>query len=94
MARLIGLVLHFVYWSLFGKANKLQIDEFHKRQMFLSIQKLTNEIEKKFKSNKLYVSFIMPMIILTIRREADMVFKTRYPSFFENKEFNSVAIIR
>jgi len=31
MARLLGLIVHFTYWKVFGKANKIQIDDYHKR---------------------------------------------------------------
>jgi len=39
-ARLIGLVAHLAYWSVFGQFNKLPLDMYHRKQLFISIAKI------------------------------------------------------
>lgn len=36
-ARLIGLIAHLAYWNVFGQFNKLQLDMYHRKQLFISI---------------------------------------------------------
>ena len=37
IARLTGLVSHFVYWCVFGHINQMPLDEYHLKQLFISI---------------------------------------------------------
>ena len=39
-ARLIGLIAHLAYWSVFGQFNKLPLDMYHRKQLFISIAKI------------------------------------------------------
>jgi len=83
-ARLVGLIIHFVYWSVFGHFNQLPIDSYHKTLIFLTIQKLLNETVAQFNINKQFATFFMPMLVLSIRREIDSVFHTKYPLLFKD----------
>lgn len=37
VAKLVGIMSHFVYWSVFGGFNQLQIDNYHMDKMLRSI---------------------------------------------------------
>ena len=42
IGRLTGLVAHFVYWCIFGKVNQMPLDEYHLKQLFISIAQSHN----------------------------------------------------
>ena len=90
MSRLIGLLVHFIYWNVFGHFNQLPIDKYHKRQLFLLIQKLMSEIEGKLRAGKIFTMFSMPMVILSIRAIVDFVFLNAYPILFSQARQHSV----
>ena len=35
--RLVGLISHFVYWVIFGHLNESPLNNFHLKQLFISI---------------------------------------------------------
>lgn len=37
VAKLIGLCAHFVYWSVLGNFNEVPLDEYHMKQLFISM---------------------------------------------------------
>ena len=39
-ARLIGLITHLAYWSVFGHFNQLPLDMYHKKQLFITVAQL------------------------------------------------------
>lgn len=39
-AKLIGLICHLVYWSVFGHLNPLPLDKYHMKQLFISISQI------------------------------------------------------
>ena len=92
MARLVGLIIHFVYWSIFGHFNQLPIDSYHKSLLFLTTQKILHEIASQFNFNKQFATFFMPMIVLAIRREIDNVFHCKYPLLFKDPAAGGAAM--
>jgi hypothetical protein len=48
MAKLVGIMAHFVYWSVFGGFNPLHIDNYHMDKMLRSILEQKEIVEKKF----------------------------------------------
>lgn len=36
-SKLIGLISHLAYWNVFGHFNDLPLDNYHMKQMFISI---------------------------------------------------------
>ena len=84
-ARLIGLVAHLAYWSVFGHFNKLPLDMYHRKQLFISIAKIQAELETKYAGRRIFMTFYMPMIVLAIRMEVEVIFKNSYPDFFSEE---------
>jgi len=89
MAKLIGLCAHFVFWSVFGGLNVSPLDEYHLKQLFISMLQSISMIEKNYmstiKMRSLFINFVMPMIILTIRVEMEVIFKMNYRQFLASK---------
>ena len=89
VAKLIGLCSHFVYWSVLGNFNQLPLDDYHMKQLLISMLQCISAIELRFLKNDkmkaLFINFVMPMIILTIRVELEVIFKMNYRSFFASK---------
>ena len=71
MAKLVGLAAHFVYWCVLGHVNDQPLDEYHMKQLFISMLQVISMIAQRFSQNKnqksLFVNFVMPIVILTIR---------------------------
>jgi hypothetical protein len=85
---MIGLIAHFVYWAVFGHINKLPLDSYHRKQLFISISQIQAEVEvpnvdKRGSSRRIYATFAMPMLTLAIRLALEVIFKNSYPNFFE-----------
>jgi len=38
-AKLIGLMCHFVYWSVFGNFNSLYLDNYHQKSLLTTLLK-------------------------------------------------------
>ena len=36
-AKLVGLIAHIVYWTVFGHLNDMPLDSYHMKQLFISI---------------------------------------------------------
>ena len=89
VAKLIGLCSHFVYWAVLGNFNNLPLDDYHMKQLFISMLQCISAIELDFMKNRKmrakFVNFVMPMIILTIRVEMEVIFKMNYRAFLANK---------
>jgi len=92
MARLIGLVIHFVYWSVFGHFSQIPISSYNKTSIFFGIQKLLNDIVTTYNSNIRFSTFFMPMIVLTIRRNIDGAFHANYPLIFRESIAGKTAM--
>lgn len=83
VARLIGLVTHFAYWSVLGHINQVPLDEYHKRQLFISITKIQSKLESSKTIKKIFTVFTMPMILLAVRVFVDYIFRSTYVKFYE-----------
>mmetsp|Transcript_15752 Transcript_15752/g.24241 ORF Transcript_15752/g.24241 Transcript_15752/m.24241 type:complete len:281 (+) Transcript_15752:900-1742(+) len=91
-AKLIGLICHLSYWCVFGHINPLPLDQYHMKQIFISIAQIQQAFESKYVGKRVFVTFIMPMIVLAIRIEVEMIFKNSYKVFFSKEQHEKVAI--
>lgn len=96
-ARMIGLMAHLTYWNVFGQFNKLPLDMYHRKQLFISIAEIKTYWEKKFNSKsehrrRVFYTFIMPMIVLAIRVEIELIYKNSYPLFFSEPIQEKIAV--
>lgn len=82
----MGLISHFVYWSVFGHLNANPIDDYHLKQLFISIAQSMNQLEQRYSNRRqLFASFVMPMILLAIRVEMIVILKLNYGHFLSKK---------
>ena len=94
IARFIGLICHFVYWTVFGHLNQLPLDTYHKKQVFISIAQIQADIEARYATKKVFSTFIMPMILLAIRIEVELIFKNQFTVFFDEPRHDKVRALR
>lgn len=85
MSRLIGLIAHFTYWCIFGHINQVPLDEYHKRQLFISITQIQARLEASRANKKVFTIFTMPMIVLAVRALIDYIFRNTYSKFYEER---------
>jgi hypothetical protein len=45
-----------------------------------------SSLEIKYDKKRVFATFVMPMIMLAIRVEVEIIFKTNYPMFMEREE--------
>ena len=94
-SKLIGLVAHLAYWNVFGHFNKLPLDLYHRRQIFISFSTLRDQLNAKYHGLRSYYIFMTPMLILALRLEIEVIFKNQDPKFFaeEHHEKNAMKLI-
>ena len=65
----------------------MPLDEYHLKQLFISIAQATSQLQVKYwtKQRERFASFVMPMILLAIRVEMEVILKVNYPQFMEVK---------
>lgn len=84
-AKLVGLCSHFCYWCILGGYNQSPLDEYHMKQLFISMLQIVSAIEVKYNRTKkvkqVFTNFTMPMLILAMRVEIDIIFKNNYRCF-------------
>lgn len=87
IARMTGLISHFVYWIIFGNVNLVPLDEYHTKQLFISVAQSMTELTTSYGNKKtLFNSFVMPMVLLSIRVEMEVMLKSMYRRFMSVKE--------
>jgi len=90
VSRLIGLVSHFTYWCIFGHINQVPLDEYHKRQLFISITQIQAQIESSNIIRKGFTVFTMPMIVLAVRTLVDHIFRSTYKEFYGEERHDKI----
>lgn len=82
-ARMIGLVSHLVYWSVFGdRLNALPLDTYHKKLLFIQISQIMSEIESRYSGKRIFTVLHMPVLLLAVRMIIEVIFKNTYSEFF------------
>ena len=63
----------------------MPLDDYHLKQLFISIAQCMSQLQVRYNNKKeLFASFIMPMVLLAIRVEMEVILKVNYPGFMEN----------
>jgi len=64
----------------------MPLDEYHLKQLFISIAQSMSQLQVHYSSKKeRFATFIMPMILLAIRVEMEVILKVNYPQFMDVK---------
>ena len=88
MSRLIGVLMHFSYWLIFGNVNPINIDSALKKQMYLSMFEILEYFSLSHDNKHTWLTLTMPMILLTLKMMADHLLKEVYPIFFGENSFD------
>ena len=95
-AKLVGQCCHFCYWCIFGQYNSIPLDSYYLKQLFISMLQCISAIEASFmktmKMKQVFANFTMPMLILALRIETDIVFKNNYKLFLQEQVENQSQI--
>jgi hypothetical protein len=75
ISQLIGLISHLAYWNVFGHFNRLPLDVYHRKQLFISLASIKMDLEKGESHTKFFNVFLMPFLILAVRIEVELIFK-------------------
>ena len=71
----------------------MPLDDYHLKQLFISIAQGMSQLQVHYSTKKeRFASFIMPMILLSIRVEMEVILKVNYPYFMEVKENEEKAM--
>ena len=84
--KLIGLTLNLLYWIVFGSKNNIQIDHNTKQLIYLKILKEIEILTENINNTKILYEFLLPLLIIMIRIEADVYFSRKFVNLFKNKE--------
>lgn len=73
----------------------MPLDEYHLKQLFISIAQATSQLQVKYwtRMRERFASFVMPMILLAIRVEMEVILKVNYPQFMDVKQ-NEEKVMR
>jgi hypothetical protein len=88
----VGLVAHLSYWLVFGHLSPLPLDKFHIKQLFIAIAKFQQEFESRYTGKKVFVTFIMPMLLLAVRIEVEIIYKNSYKVFFSRPKHEEIGL--
>lgn len=90
--RLIGLVAHFVYWVVFGHLNDSPLNQFHLKQLFISILQSVTQLEMRQEKKRIFACFVMPLFLLAIRLEVESIYRNTYPEVMSDPETEEKAM--
>lgn len=85
-ARLIGIMSHYCYWTVFGHLHSIGISTEQRQQMFVTIIHLFSE---KLVNNQ--KSFYKSLLILVIRIISENIFMNSYKQFFSIPTQSQIA---
>jgi len=82
--RLTGLLAHMLYWVTFGSLHppEQKLSETALQSMFVAVHELWSAFEAVHRDNALGVSFIIPSLMLTVKRGIERIFELQYPRIF------------
>jgi len=102
MKRLIGLVSHYLYWTVLRKhipagENIKTLSEEDRQTVYLAIAGTFNDVEMQLKKRKHDVVFQLPLVLLSVKVGVETIFRDTYPTWFkleeeEHGEGNSVTL--
>lgn len=77
---------------MFGHINQVPLDPFYKKSLFVSVAQLKSEFESRYTGKKKFQTFIMPVLILALRIEIEVIFKNTFQLFFLSENNTKVGI--
>lgn len=91
-ARFVGIMSHLIYWCLFGHINQVPLEDLYKKDLFIGAMQIKTDFESRYSGKKKFATLIMPLIILVIRLEMEVIFKNSYPMLFSDNSNEKIAM--
>lgn len=83
---------HLIYWGVFGEINQVPLEDCYKKDLFIEAIQIKTYFEVKYGGKQKFTSLIMPLMLLTLRVQMELIFKNAYPLFFSEPLNNTVAM--
>mmetsp|Transcript_98751 Transcript_98751/g.171103 ORF Transcript_98751/g.171103 Transcript_98751/m.171103 type:complete len:654 (-) Transcript_98751:63-2024(-) len=96
VARLTGLLAHLLHWVAIMPLRKAgpQLSESAMQSLFVAIHELWSQFEKYCRDSKLGVSFVLPCLMLTLKRGIERCFELSYPQMMGNEVLRQQVVDR
>jgi hypothetical protein len=96
VARLIGLLSHLIHWIVFMPARMEgpQLSESALQSLFVAIHENWADFEKSYRDTKAGVGFVLPCLMLTIKRGIERSFEISYPTFMSDEMLHQLVLDR
>jgi len=91
-ARYAGIISHLIYWTVFGKINQVPLEEPYKKDLFIATMQIKTEYDTKYSGKKKFILLVLPLIILALRIEMEVIFKNQYTLFFSQPVNEHIAM--
>jgi len=96
VSRLIGVLAHLLHWLIFShlKHDGLQLSESALQTMFVAVHELWCSFEKYYRDTAMGVSFMLPCLMLTLKRGIERCYELTYPTMMADEELQQQVIDR
>jgi hypothetical protein len=96
VARLIGLLGHLLHWLALMPIRKEgpHLSESALQSLFVAIHETWSQFEKLYRDTKIGVSFVLPCLMLTVKRGIERCFEISYPTLMSNELLQQQTIDR
>lgn len=96
VARLIGLLAHLLHWVALMPLRKEgpHLSESALQSLFVAIHESWSQFEKKYRDSKTGVSFVLPCLMLTIKRGIERCFESSYSMLMSDEMLQQQVIDR
>lgn len=97
VSRLIGLLLHLLYWVVLGvnrPDQKQCLTPDALQVMFTAVEKLWSGFEKHHRDSPEGVNLILPTLLLTVKRGVERGLEVQYPSMMADDIINGAIVDR
>lgn len=91
-ARFIGIMAHLIYWCLFGHINQVPLEDNYKKDLFIGAMQIKTDFESRYSGKKKFATLIMPLIILVVRLEMEVILKNAFPLLFSDQTNETITM--
>lgn len=95
VARLTGLLAHLLYWLTLGTTCAEQrLSKPALQSILVVVYELWSQFEQRSRESPLGVSFMLPSLVLTLKRGIERSFEQQYPCLMDDEELRQGVIDR
>lgn len=95
VARLTGLLAHLLYWLMLGaQCGDQRLSKSATQSILVVVYELWSKFERQSRESPLGVSFMLPCLMLTLKRGVERSFEQQYPGLMDDEELRQGVIDR